>query len=146
MRKMNWMNVGARWGCALGLAAAAVVAGCGGGGGGASAPPAPDNAAGPTGSEPRSALMVVAGTPGGVGLLDGRGAAARLGLVDAGFGISGLAVATDATVYISSASLIRRISPAGLVVVRHKLEIAGVEFIEDNGGGVGEAKSERPRE
>lgn len=37
-----------------------------------------------------------------------------------------------------------------LVVVRHTLEAAGVEFIEDNGGGVGvrfrEVRRERPRE
>ena len=36
-----------------------------------------------------------------------------------------------------------------LVVIRHTLETAGVEFIEDNGGGVGvrfrEVRSERPR-
>ena len=119
MRKINWMNVGARWGCTLGLAAAALLGGCGGGGGGAaSVAPAAGGSAGSgggsTGAEPRSALMVVAGTPGGVGLLDGRGAAARLGTPNGlGFGISGLGVATDGTVYISSASLIRRISPAG---------------------------------
>ncbi len=40
---------------------------------------------------------------------------------------------------------------ATLVVVRHTLEAAGIEFIEDNGGGVGvrfrEARRERaPRE
>ena len=39
---------------------------------------------------------------------------------------------------------------ATLVVVRHTLEAAGVEFIEDNGGGVGvrfrEVRRERPRE
>ena len=37
-----------------------------------------------------------------------------------------------------------------LVVVRHALETAGVEFIDDNGGGVGvrfrEVRRERPRD
>ena len=39
---------------------------------------------------------------------------------------------------------------ATLVVVRHTLETAGVEFIEDNGGGVGvrfrAVRRERPRQ
>ena len=39
---------------------------------------------------------------------------------------------------------------ATLVVIRHALEAAGIEFIEDNGGGVGvrfrEVRRERPRE
>ena len=39
---------------------------------------------------------------------------------------------------------------ATLVVVRHTLVAAGIEFIEDNGGGVGvrfrEVRRERPRE
>ncbi len=110
MRKIDWLNLGARWGCALGLAAAALVAGCGGGGGGgAGVAPAAEGGAydgGATGAEPRSALMVVAGTPGGVGLLNGRGTAARLSTRN-------LTVAADGTVYFSSGALIRRITPAG---------------------------------
>ena len=39
---------------------------------------------------------------------------------------------------------------ATLVVVRHALETAGIEFIDDNGGGVGvrfrEVRRERPRQ
>lgn len=118
MQKSTRMNAARRWACTLGLVGAALATGCGGGGGGSpaavSAAPVADAAAstgGSTGTEPRSALIVVAGTAGGFGLVDGQGAAARLAMGPD----SGLAVAPDGTVYIAADALIRRISASGAV-------------------------------
>lgn len=123
---------------------AALVAGCGGGGGGtaaAVAPPVPEAPASPAGGnsgEPRSALIVLAGTAGGPGLVDGQGAAARLSMDPD----SGLVVAADGTVYIGSNTLVRRISPAGAVstwasgfnaVAGMALDGAGNLFVADSG-------------
>jgi sugar lactone lactonase YvrE len=111
--RIKWRDVGGRWGCAMALAGAALVVGCGGGGGGGAPLPVPD---GGGGTEPRSALVVVAGTPGGPGMLDGRGRAARFQM-SVGLN-SGLAVDTGGNVYVADTGngLIRRISTAGDVV------------------------------
>jgi sugar lactone lactonase YvrE len=145
MRQASGMGTGRQWACAFGLSVAALVAGCGGGGGGgtaaAVAPPVPESPASPAGGnsgEPRSALIVLAGTAGGPGLVDGQGAAARLSMGSD----SGLAVAADGTVYIGANTLIRRISPAGVVstwasgfnaVAGMALDAAGNLFVADSG-------------
>lgn len=110
-----------RWSRARGLGwqvlawglGAALLAGCGGGSSGSPMASGPDGPAGTGGApppQPRSALIVLAGMPGGAGLLDGVGPAARFSLQ-----MWGLAADSSGTVYVSDTGngLVRRVSPAG---------------------------------
>jgi sugar lactone lactonase YvrE len=131
LRRLN--RACGRW---MGAAAAAALVACGGGGGSTApvsdstsppaavipsepaAPPAPPPVSEPTVPvEPapvqeQGTLVVLAGSPGGAGSLDGQGRSARLAMHP----YSGVAVDPAGNVYVGESSRIRRISPQGDVV------------------------------